>query len=145
MKPASAARFWRKVVKTSTCWVWTAATNSTGYGCVGIEGRRYLAHRVAYQALVGPIPEGLTIDHLCFNKLCVNPEHLEPVTAAENNRRAAARITRCLRGHELAGDNLIVTSRGSRNCRTCTNARRRVKHPDRRRRENRVAAYPNAA
>src|SRR5690606_13797613 len=77
-------RFWKKVTKTEAdCWEWTGALNSRGYGCVGIDSKRYLTHRVAYEALVGPIPEGLTIDHLCRNKVCCNPAHLEPVTARE--------------------------------------------------------------
>ena len=104
-------RFWAKVVKTETdCWEWTGALNSRGYGCVGIAGKGYLTHRVAYEALVAPIPQGLTIDHLCRNKVCCNPAHLEPVTLAENVRRAAVLITHCPRGHELAGDNLLITS-----------------------------------
>lgn len=138
-------RFWAKVRKDENgCWNWTGARNSTGYGCVGVNGRRYLTHRFAYEHLVGPIPDGLTIDHLCRNKVCCNPEHLEPVTAAQNNRRAAALITHCRHGHPLAGDNLLITSAGRRNCRECTNARRRSKGPDRRRRENRSPAYERA-
>jgi hypothetical protein len=95
---AADERFWRKVTKTDTCWLWTGAQNSKGYGCVGINRRVHLTHRVAYTWLVGPIPEGLTIDHLCRNKVCVRPDHLEPVTVGENIRRAHERIRTCEHG-----------------------------------------------
>ena len=80
-------RFWAKVRVSGDCWEWTGATNSRGYGCLVRDKRGYLAHRYAYTLAVGPIPDGLTIDHLCGNKRCVRPEHLEPVTVAENIRR----------------------------------------------------------
>lgn len=84
-------RFWRKVQKTPGCWRWTGAIQSAGYGSIGLgEGRVGSAHRVAYELLVGPIPPGLTIDHLCRNTWCVNPAHLEAVTHQENVRRAWA-------------------------------------------------------
>jgi hypothetical protein len=78
-------------VSESGCWLWTGAIQSRGYGstCIG-ESRSALAHRVAYTLLVGPIPDGMTIDHRCEVKRCVNPTHLEPVTRAENLRRHAA-------------------------------------------------------
>ena len=83
-------RFWSKVNRTNTgCWDWVGAL-SHGYGHFGIEGIIYRAHRVTYEWMVGPIPDGLTIDHLCKNKACVNPAHLEPVTIRENTRRWAA-------------------------------------------------------
>lgn len=84
-------RFMGKVEKTETCWLWRGAINPGGYGRIG-EGSMVLqAHRVAYKLLVGPIPEGLHIDHLCGVRHCVRPDHLEAVTQAENNRRANAR------------------------------------------------------
>lgn len=106
------------------CWTWTGALNSRGYGCVGIDGKSQLIHRVAYQLLVGPIPAGLQIDHLCQNKRCCNPAHLEPVTGKVNcERTAAARKTMCIHGHPLSGGNLIIKrrpgGRAIRNCRTC--------------------------
>lgn len=106
------------------CWTWQNCTNSSGYGCVAVAGKAQLVHRVAYRQLVGEIPAGLQIDHLCTNKLCCNPGHLEPVTARVNmSRTAKATKTRCIHGHELSGQNLIIKRRpgGStlRNCRAC--------------------------
>jgi hypothetical protein len=84
------ARFWSYVEKGDDCWEWTGARNrGYGYGKLRVADRFVLAHRYAYELLVGPIPEGLDLDHLCRNIICVNPGHLEPVTVAENNRRAS--------------------------------------------------------
>jgi hypothetical protein len=80
-------RFWPKVEKTGTCWLWGGARDRGGYGV--FENQK--AHRVSYVLSGGTIPEGLQLDHLCFVRHCVNPEHLEPVTAKENTRRARAR------------------------------------------------------
>jgi hypothetical protein len=86
---AASARFWPKVNKGETCWLWQGAV-ATGYGVFNAgSGKAVYAHRFAYEELVGPIPNGLTLDHLCRTPRCVNPEHLEPVTQAENSRRAA--------------------------------------------------------
>ena len=76
-----------KAILTS-CWLWTSPLDRDGYGHIQIGRKMCRAHRVAYEWLVGPIPEGLTIDHLCSVRNCVNPSHLEPVTAAENALRA---------------------------------------------------------
>lgn len=77
-----------KVHPISECWTWTGARNPKGYGSVANgRGGSMLAHRKAYEHIVGPIPDGLTIDHLCLNKACVNPAHMEPVTRGENNSR----------------------------------------------------------
>ena len=118
-------RFWPKVDMTSTCWVWTASQFRSGYGKFYFEGRAQEAHRAAYQLLVGPIPEGLVIDHLCRNRLCVNPAHLEPVTSVENVMRGEsvparrARQSHCKRGHEFTVANTYVSKRGHRTCRRC--------------------------
>lgn len=86
------ATFWPKVERrgAAECWPWTAYRDSKGYGHVSVNGATRPAHRVAYELLVRPIPDGLTIDHLCLNTGCVNPAHMEPVTASENSRRANA-------------------------------------------------------
>jgi hypothetical protein len=78
----------KKIDASTDCWTWTGAKTSTGYGSFGYQGRTWSTHRLAYELLVGPIPDGLTIDHLCRNKPCCNPSHLEPVTIRENQRRA---------------------------------------------------------
>lgn len=97
-------RFWSKVDKTDDCWLWTGYIDGQGYGQFHHDGRVGYAHRVAYEALVGPIPSGLHIDHLCRVTACVRPSHLEPVTQAENLRRQGAAITHCPQGHEYTGD-----------------------------------------
>lgn len=115
-------RFWRKVNKTDACWVWTAAQAGAGYGWFWDGRRPVYAHRFAYELLVGSIPEGLTLDHLCRNRLCVNPAHLEAVSLGENLRRGEpistinARKTQCPRGHPYD----LVRRDGSRWCRACT-------------------------
>lgn len=83
--------FWDAVNENGDCWEWQMARNSSGYGSYMVETRTaMLAHRYAYEQMVGPIPEGLEIDHLCRNRGCVRPDHLEPVTHSENMRRARA-------------------------------------------------------
>lgn len=86
----------RYVVDRDTgCWVWRGGRMPFGYGSVWLDGRTRLAHRVFYERLVGPIPDGLQLDHLCRNPPCVNPAHLEPVTHTENSRRGSAtKLTR---------------------------------------------------
>lgn len=112
------------------CWQWTAALNSKGYGSFNIDKVGKSTHRVVYELLVGPIPDGLQLDHLCRNKRCCNPAHLDPVTAAENaRRRPDVHKTHCVHGHELTPENTVVKARPNgrsiRNCRTCGNAQRR--------------------
>jgi hypothetical protein len=110
------------------CWLWPTVNARTGYGSVRVGGRTSrmaLAHRVSYELHVGPIPEGRQLDHLCRNRACVNPAHLEPVTAQINVLRgeglAAANAvkTHCVVGHPLTGANLYVCPRGTRKCRAC--------------------------
>lgn len=86
------ARFTTKyeAMDQSCCWVWTAAQNGRGYGVLGISDRPRLAHRLSYEHFVGPIPSGKEIDHLCRNRACVNPTHLEAVTHQMNSQRGAA-------------------------------------------------------
>lgn len=109
------------------CWLFEEKLRPDGYGRTSVEGRQQLAHRSAYEALRGPIPEGLVIDHLCRVRHCFNPWHLEPVTGAENIRRGLtgkinhhnAAKTHCPQGHSYEGENLYIRSNGSRECRTC--------------------------
>lgn len=80
-------RFWSKVDKSGDCWLWTAAVNPNGYAQFSPNRRRVYAHRYAYELACGPIPNDLTVDHLCRVRHCVNPAHLEVVTRGENTRR----------------------------------------------------------
>lgn len=119
--------FTQKIDFSGDCWVWTAAVNSKGYGIFSVDGSGRLAHRISYERGMGPIPEGLQIDHLCRNKLCVRPAHLEPVTNEENSRRRWETYTVCGKGHELTPDNVRIHRRTNgpetKECRTCTVAR----------------------
>jgi len=108
------------------CWIWAGAGNGHGYGRRQIRGRTFMAHRLSYEQARGPIPAGLELDHLCRVTMCVNPDHLEPVTRAENIRRgtspfaANARKTHCKRGHEFTPENTYINPRnGARWCRPC--------------------------
>lgn len=115
-----------RIIKTDYCWFWTGKPNRSGYGVIGItdeNGRKlYMAHRVAYEVFAGPIPEGLVLDHLCRNRACVRPDHLEPVEQLENVRRGAAteRGTHCPSGHEFTEENTYWV----RTCITCHRASR---------------------
>lgn len=119
-------RFWAKVDKEghAGCWIWTGARLS-GYGMFWEDGRTRRAHRFAYELLVGGIPEGLVLDHLCRNPECVNPGHLEPVTQRENTMRGEgfapvnAAKTHCKHGHSLTEDNVYRRRDGRRMCRPC--------------------------
>jgi hypothetical protein len=120
-------RFWAKVLVGDGCWEWIGAKAHGGYGSIWWKGRTCSSHRVAYECLVGPIPEGLTLDHLCRNRACARPDHLEAVSSRVNTLRgdgrsaAQHRQTRCSRGHELDTANTRIDSNGARHCRPCSN------------------------
>ena len=109
----------------SGCWDWTGAKVKDGYSRIGYEGRSQPGHRVSYRIFVGEIPEGWTIDHLCRNRGCVNPEHLEPTTWNENKRRGFAppacnaRKGECVNGHPFDEANTYTYPSGVRGCRIC--------------------------
>lgn len=125
---AAAERFWTKVEKTKTCWLWTGAKIKRGYGHFRMPTGVQMAHRVAYELLVGPVPEKMDLDHLCRVHSCVNPSHLEPVPHRVNCLRGDAPIaglakrTHCFRGHEFTADNTYSTP-GRRRCRMCDRIR----------------------
>ncbi len=154
---AALERLMRRVHKTESCWVFTGPLRPDGYCQIQIGGnrlgRKILGHRLAYEGIIGPIPAGLEIDHLCRNRACVNPAHLEPVTSRVNNMRGEApRHTRehyerfwatrgrCARGHEVAEAGIHIDSRGNRRCREChlerkrATYRRQLADPERRQR-----------
>jgi hypothetical protein len=130
-----AERFWEKVKigAPTECWLWEGNRQNQGYGLIFKEGRQLLPHRVAWELAYGqPPPAGLELDHLCRVRLCVNPNHLEPVTHRENCRRGMApaairaRDTHCRNGHEFTPENTIRTRKGWRRCRACHLAWRRA-------------------
>lgn len=103
----NAERILARTVREGDCQIWQGAVQNKGYGSVRYnDGKSRLAHRVVFTELVGPIEEGLTVDHLCCNKLCQNIFHMELVTRAENSRRKNERQTHCIAGHPLSGSNL---------------------------------------
>lgn len=129
MKPAlfTYDRFWAKVEKTATCWLWTACVDSGGYGLFACD-KNWKAHRWLYEHFVKAVPPGLELDHLCRSRACVNPAHLELVTALENNRRGFGvcarnrRKTHCSRGHLFTSETVIAIKTG-RDCRLCRRVR----------------------
>lgn len=131
-------RFWAKVGDTSdpdACWPWTASMYRNGYGAFYFNGRTNCAHRAAYEMFVGPISPGLVIDHLCRNRACVNPIHLEPVTQYVNLHRSPITLnslkaaqTHCVHGHEFTPENTWYRCKGKgRYCKTCWKARAEVR------------------
>lgn len=108
------------------CWQ-HRSPSAVGYGVIGIEGQSVYAHRYAYERFVAPIPEGLVIDHLCRNRACCNPWHLDVVPQRVNcqrGERAGRRVTKCKHGHEYTPENTYTNPQGYRACRTCIQNRR---------------------
>jgi HNH endonuclease len=125
-------RFNRMIGTSGECWLWTGARKSHGYGGITVLGRRgRSAHRIGYELYVGPIPEGMTLDHLCRNRMCVRPDHLEPVSNTVNVLRGMspfainARATHCVHGHEFTADNILrhPSRPNGRKCLACSIAR----------------------
>jgi hypothetical protein len=136
LRPLVEDRFWAKVDKggpdpthrpgLGPCWLWTAKTDRAGYGRFRLDGKTPTAHCVAYEMVVGPIPPGLQLDHLCRVTGCVRPAHMDPCTAAENTRRARALVpwaTECGNGHPWTEDSTFwwvnTTGLRVRTCRIC--------------------------
>lgn len=122
--------FQTRIQNAEGCWSWTGHLNPTGYGVASMAGgKTALAHRTVYEMVKGEIPGDLTVDHLCRNKSCVNPSHMEIVTRGENTRRAMAAKTTCANGHLLEGANirLLPTPSGGkrRRCKLCESQRSR--------------------
>ena len=120
-------------IDESGCWMWTSRLDGSGYGKMKLDGKEWGAHRLIYEELIEPIPEGLELDHLCRNHACVNPAHLEPVTHIENCRRGVCGAvttarqtakTHCPYRHEYTPEN-TYTPNGHRNCRKCALQRSR--------------------
>ena len=119
------SRILQKVEKTETCWVWNGSKNKgkNSYGYIWFNRKNTLVHRIMYQIHKGDIPDGKEIDHLCRNKGCVNPDHLEAVSHRENMLRAnvgwkCREKTHCPKGHEYTPENTRITH-GSRSCKAC--------------------------
>lgn len=120
-------RFWSKVEKTETCWLWIACLNRDGYGLFGFERKVWRAHRLVYTKLVSPIPSGLEIDHLCRARACVNPAHLEAVKHHENVRRGELKNVKggklfCEKGHAFTPENTYLNTHAGqlrRRCKLC--------------------------
>lgn len=122
---------WFVPIPETGCWIWMRTMDiTTGYGRFYDMGKRRMAHRAAFEAVRGPIPDGLTIDHLCRERMCVNPDHLEPCTRGENTMRgrtiSAANLakTHCKRGHEFTTDNTRFYGKHNngrrRHCKECS-------------------------
>lgn len=114
-----------KVVKTNSCWNWSGCVIKNGYGQITIRNKVQYAHRVAYERAKGEIPKGLCVDHLCRNRSCVNPDHLEVVTSKENTLRGGGISAKnavkrlCVNGHAFTKENTYFVKKG-RHCKRCT-------------------------
>lgn len=119
------ARVYRQIDFSGDCHIWKGTTAGNGYGTAFFNGKAERAHRITFMVQIGPIPEGMELDHLCRNTLCVNPRHLEPVSHRENMQRGSwSQRTNCPQGHPYDAKNTIWR-RGTRKCRECDKRRKR--------------------
>ncbi len=123
------SKFFEKINITPTCWEWLAYKDKDGYGNFRFDYKMYQAHRFSYLLYKGEIPKGLQLDHLCRNRSCVNPEHLEAVSCKENVNRGINHNkikTHCPKGHKYTDENTyknITEIRNSRHCKICVKGR----------------------
>lgn len=126
------ARFWSRVSMGATCWTWSGSRTTGGYGNLRWRGGYAYAHRLAWELKNGPIPDGMVIDHLCRNRACCRPEHLQPVEHVTNVRRGLSGYglrSECKRGHDVADPaNVRIDAAGYRQCRKCDAIRTEAKN-----------------
>lgn len=140
--------FWARVDRSGECWLWQGSKNSDGYGSLKYQGRMLSPHRLAYELSVGPIPEGSDLDHLCRNRACANPDHLEVVTRKENVMRGEgvaahhARQTHCKYGHEFSTENTLLLHRKRGTERICRECHRRNNRANKARRKEKRREQP---
>jgi hypothetical protein len=135
LKDKMLKRMESKITKTDYCWIWNRHVKTNGYAQILFNGREIMAHRVMYMLLIGEIPQDMQIDHLCRNKRCMNPNHMDVVTQQENMRRMFALRTHCRRGHEYNKLNTYIRMKKQKNgktypdriCRLCVSLRRQNK------------------
>ncbi len=156
--PTFSERFWNKVNKDGPipthaphlgpCWVWTASNNGNGYGVIGLGKQNAYVHRISYEWQYGPIPLMYEIDHICENRSCVNPTHLQLATHQQNIARSASppakntKKTHCPKGHAYTPENTYRQKKGGRYCRACAIERMRVYDQTRRRKKERLLSLP---